>query len=1747
MSDPGALDVPFLEYLGVSAIQRVVDASLGPGVLTVAAGGAGLSLKLDVGHGQAIDFSGISFDGGALNAHLSIDGISDDNPLQATLLDGFSIALTAFEVAIVKGDLRDAHVQGRFQIPFFTDDSGQPKSVDVELTVRADGGLSITLAATTQAATTADGLVQLEYAIGGGAVVVELNVASFEVDQLPDGTWRILISGRLQLTTADLQWPGFELKGLGIDSHGNISIDGGWIDLPSQTALDFYGFHVGLQRLGFGHDSSGRWLGFNGDIHLVEGLSLGGSVRGLRINLDSGALSFDGVAIEFSVPGVLSISGEIDHVHVDAQSPDDLRQAGLLPGLFDQIQNAPGEPPLPKKVDVFAGDVDVDVEVLPGLSVQGRFIVGHFGGTSVFFLALDAELPVGIPIFIDVSLYGINGLFASNLQPQPEPDHTWWEWYKYPTDATGIDVNAPPDYDATAVAKWLSPQQGALALGAGATIGTSDDGFTASAAISLVLMMPGPVIALVGKANILSKRIGAANQDANFEALAVYDGRSGTFDLTIDAHYSIPVVLEIDGTAQVHVGKPPEHPSWFLALGKPPHEKRLKARILSLFETDAYLVVSDQGLVTGTWTGYRGSWSFGPLSVSLESWLATIAAIQWSPLQIAGGVELRGDVHLEAFGIGLGISAEALLEATATRPFWVHGELGVELDLPWPLPDVGATVSLTWGGDDGTFPPSPMPLGQINANLRDHIDAAGKPASDQYLLLAHRPGFPVPEPSLRYDDPAAPGILAPDAASEAVWQSRVAGRNPGDAKQLLTILPALAPGADVSDVYAPVVPQDTHFTLTFSHPVDNATNFVAGGDAPVEIVKVDIPPIVGADDMSDLSFFQPAVQWQHSYSLAQVALYEYDGAAWQPVCSMPDDTAGPGSPQRLAGVWLAPPAGGSDARKQTRLRVIPCCLLPGDVRTAAWGEMPAGTVPGSDFIDQGVELVLDDGLDPARIDSVSAPGTLRGLLIHRPAGSKTGAVKIRFPLSVNLLSIQSLVFTKTGDPIAAPLWLRDGAPLAIATQNQDAATSQWTQSVAESEPAVQELSTTLDSGALLIYGLTWRLPAVTMAILPKAPALYAVQTVTRVFAGRVKDGGAVMQPVAIDPIVETGYLQTAAGPGAACIDNGVPAAAPYPHLLPPFPLLSRNCLAATVPPNATPTGQQPTAAFPLGGAQGDLASYVQWFWPPNGALAAYYGYDFNVEFVETYVNALYAGFSGGSPANALHLRCFDRNRRRSLIQNADIHVDSIPQMSALVAQPASVPLPDVLKPAPSDATRWGTLLGNSPLSQSLVGALQQRAKLASSTPQTPAYIASEPSTLSASEAQLIGRLNTRVGPALVEQIPPALAGSVLGVIGQQDDARVATSLWFKPISPRTQYTLDVLAGPLWAKDAGATAPDASLDAVFNAASAGALLRALRAWLDDDDKRLPLARAQFTTSRYATFAAHVANIAEQIKNTAGVAPLRYYAAKIEPVAWLADPTHHDSARVDALHAYMDARTKLATIVASFDPLADPLRSDGTPAANGAVALAAARAYTQANWAAFSAATNTMFDALVTALGHAEFAGTAQAPNVPDTELSLFRASSGTSVLALLLESPEPLPWQRIWRWIEVGNGMDPVLATHFIKPTIAVRAPVSDIAKPVALALPAPVDAPAPVAPPSGDDVPSFGSTPPTPKEYNIVLWNGDGTRGLIVLGGSTQSSSPLNIAFQGNIGAEAPCITRSGKAVVDQVDLGTLQIGPRIA
>jgi hypothetical protein len=114
------------------------------------------------------------------------------------------------------------------------------------------------------------------------------------------------------------------------------------------------------------------------------------------------------------------------------------------------------------------------------------------------------------------------------------------------------------------------------------------------------------------------------------------------------------------------------------------------------------------------------------------------------------------------------------------------------------------------GGEDGSIPPAPLALNHLDATLIDHVRT-----SDHYTLLEHRAGVASSyDKNLSYDDSTnAPGILHVSNAS--AWKLLTA--EPTGSRHFQTSLTR----QDLP--FAAVVPQDSHFTLTFAHPVvDNA-------------------------------------------------------------------------------------------------------------------------------------------------------------------------------------------------------------------------------------------------------------------------------------------------------------------------------------------------------------------------------------------------------------------------------------------------------------------------------------------------------------------------------------------------------------------------------------------------------------------------------------------------------------------------------------------------------------------------------------------------------------------------------------------------------------------------------------------------------------------------------------------------------------------------------------------------------------
>jgi hypothetical protein len=898
----------------------------------------------------------------------------------------------------------------------------------------------------------------------------------------------------------------------------------------------------------------------------------------------------------------------------------------------------------------------------------------------------------------------------------------------------------------------------------------------------------------------------------------------------------------------------------------------------------------------------------------------------------------------------------------------------------------------------------------------------------------------------------------------------------------------------------PNVPQDAHSVLNAIGW--NDSQFPK--DSDIETPALPNTPLIGPDDMSNINPTPPTVQFNIRHTLTGVSLFIYNAGSstWDLVCAVPPP-ANP-APQvgvtQLDGVWLTGDPSKSNPRQvMTQLNIFPWRLLPGKQWTASWSGKSSSAELSTAFTDQNLSISVSAGMSAPAIGTQFGLSFPPGLRFTTPSVNSGAQVTITFPEPVVLTGITGGIFENDGELqfYNAPECICDGTTLTPQSSSQDLTTQVYTLSFPQDGTPITQLVLPIGGNCLALYAIDYTSAPIPMAILPTAPALYSLMTVTEIEAQRV--GASNFQTVPNgNPIIEFVYFQTASGPATA-VAAPPQSTLPLPAGLAPYPQLSQNCLLPPAPPPAPSPSvpQQPNSAFPQGGALSDLTTYTQWSWPQDGAATAYYGYDLNVEFVESYVNALYTAFSDGVVAQSLHFRCVDRNNLHTLLFPLAIHVPSIPQQSALVAHEIIVPLAKPLKPPPATPigklTPVSVIVLPSAISKLPVTALQARAQIVQQTVATtetmPGYL-QPPSNSSLSQAIL--NLSGRFGGLNIQQINPGHAGALLHEIQEFEAATEAKAIWFQPLKPGTRYTLDVVAGPLLGRGepafVAANIGGNLLEPIFTATDAIGVLAALQAYFAHEDSLTTLKRVQFTTSRYATFTAQLANASKQLAGAAGATPIRHYPAPQTPMAWLATVPTEVTAWHTASLAYSNSHDTLLSFVAGFSPLADDLAPGIAVAANGAGALVQQRQQTASDWAAYAQAVNQLYDGMITAYGHQEMASNQNPIQLPDTEISFFNDSTGLLVEAILLESPEPLPWQRIWRWITLKS---------------------------------------------------TSGS------EKLFALWSADGARALLVPRGNLIGTFDLEIAFQGNLGPELPCITWAGATFSESVNVGSIRMGAR--
>lgn len=751
------------------------------------------------------------------------------SPALSTQLFGMDLELNRVDMNFVQNVPVSSSIQGRITLPFFNG------PVDVDIGINLDGSFAVSIGSS-------NGLYTLSKP---GIIEIELESLGFELD---DGVFTARLSGKVTplFGAPGLEWPSFDVKELSIDSEGNVRLEGGWLDLREQYTLDFNGFQLEITKLGFGKsDDGGKWVGFSGALKLVDGIQAGASVEGLRITwYDDGRdtkISFNGIGVEFEVPDVLKFKGAISYREFDLD---------LGGGVIEKVKR-------------FDGAIKLDLIAL-NMQIDGKLVVGTADGPTgsycFFAIYLGIDLPAGIPLWTTgLALYGMAGLFALQMEPDKLPDEEWYGvgdtdgWYKRPEIGV-TDIKS----------KWVN-RKGSLALGAGITIGTvADNGFTFAGKTIFVIVFPGPILMIEGKANLLKERA-KLDEEPIFRTLVVLDGRAGTILAGLDAKYKFAdggEVIDISGGAEVFFSFS-DPTKWHIYLGeKEPKSKRIRAEIFKMFKANAYFMLDPSRLQMGAWIGFDEDWSFGPVKVYVEAWIEGGVDVSFKPPHFSGYMWLHGSAGVSVFGFGFDLTVDARFEVEVFDPFHILAEFKVSVGLPWPLPDVDVDISIEWGPEK-LYPPLPLPLKEV--------------AIEHFKVTT---SWPLPRNSLLFPnyDSNNDGLLAIDKTNGEMG-GPVGGNQPGNLNN------------------APVVPLDCRPHITFGRHVND--------DA---LVGVRVPGSDVWERIGNPAKDEGPVNLR--CGLREVALETYSGGSWSPVARKvgPDHPSqNPAGLPDLFGSWAQVP------------------------------------------------------------------------------------------------------------------------------------------------------------------------------------------------------------------------------------------------------------------------------------------------------------------------------------------------------------------------------------------------------------------------------------------------------------------------------------------------------------------------------------------------------------------------------------------------------------------------------------------------------------------------------------------------------------------------------------------------------------------------------------------------------------------------------------------------------------------------
>lgn len=507
-------------------------------------------------------------------------------------------------------------------------------------------------------------------------------------------------------TSGDLTLP---IKGIGISTSGRLVLKNTWITLDKalQAKVDDFGQVVlFLRRYGYGkRDTGAYWFGFSGDIELPV-LNVKAGVERLVFTSD-GDYELAGVRIDLDLASVLTIGG--------AAAWGEGLNAPPLPGI---------------SMDGFGGELNLYLKPLSfGTMLEMTYVNCTIGSKQfvAWSFYLDVPLPVVIPVCYCLGINSLGLMLGQNYIPLPKqnkiPVQKWL--------AEGFDGDVD---NILKVLKYWSVESGNFAAGFAVGLATTlDSGYIINARAILVLVVPGPIIMIAGKANILSRV--SPNKGGAFDLLIVYDQDDPGVLINLSFRYDVKYLITVQGMVEIYFSFT-RADDWHFYLGTP--EKPVAGRLLCIFEAKGYLTIDPTKLAAGAMVQYGYKWDKGPITLKYYISFSADLVISWNPAFVHITVGILGEAAIRIFGFGLGAGLRAGLKIKAPDPWYLLAEVEAKFSISllffsWSWT---AHFELSWGSDDQH---PEVYLDDVHKK-EDHLSLSGSAASSNASLLVDSKG-----------------------------------------------------------------------------------------------------------------------------------------------------------------------------------------------------------------------------------------------------------------------------------------------------------------------------------------------------------------------------------------------------------------------------------------------------------------------------------------------------------------------------------------------------------------------------------------------------------------------------------------------------------------------------------------------------------------------------------------------------------------------------------------------------------------------------------------------------------------------------------------------------------------------------------------------------------------------------------------------------------------------------------------------